>query len=1007
MIVSDMMPSSSAPSAQEKLGPAIPSRRSSISRTNSTVPKDKQRTAARHSLLNDNGCQLNLSNNDNRTSSVQPHPVKRAHSTSKMVEKPTRSSKSASQSTKIQRWAGLTRSVCDWDGLRKDPELWVQDGDCFVHLYGHGASQRGPSFCVPLRALRQKNCGPILDVCFAQTVVEGSTAQKSKRMQSFDNLHRGSTPVELYIPAPDNTSREQSYNWHITTRNFFAYVLGKPLVGCQMGGAFVDLHERMNLFRSKYANNHQDFLEYAENQGYRDLVECTDYALASLYYAERYKLKEVWLDAFAHCVGMSDSVALSPDYIPISRLTKALISRANREIYIHLNRVSKALRTFLQDDFSPAHFGLADEARNHLNSFQRFLHQFYAEKFGYWPPPKSASNFPKPLYQSMFYDFKNLYDLLVDAQSNTDLSSQSPASGGICVLQNVDNFDKRHKFTAQLHPLPLLPARSQHQKSGRSSVSSQKTRDTQFKKNALVMATNNLDENIANSQIVQAYMDFEKTSVDNTTQRESKLTTVDARKLRWLLIYGTLQYLTSALQAPSAVRDTDSPEYPLCCLVAGQASWNAGTPALTPRASNPISTPQVTSDCSGENSPYSIQPDCQREDYFSSQDPARFSNAEASVSVKTHLPSRQSSLRSLGPLSSLSARALRSNSLRLKPTQHSSAIIRGYSDGPNRASTRPSTPMSPTQKDRNVSDRPKTASPQQEFNLKASDSYRQSPSLPTKPTSVGEGRGHNRTRTPLLHTCQLNAFVIPILEANDLNESMCRSDSTSSMVSSVWTDGGSAASSKSSADGERLPFYKTSTSEHNGLLGGLVSVDGTRVSLDASAHSTSTVCPPQKDINPLLQNGPTNQEDFQFRFSAQNEQEVKPVGMDFTTPSIPQMPANSIFHTLETKADTNPNAIPDVVKSKKSRSSDILSGLVMKPNELRGLYNGALKRLESTGRNSLQPLDTSDGSKPNIQTTMATKISHATRIPSIRGRHKNDNGKDGKKEKRLSLTWRR
>tara|TARA_R110002003_G_scaffold288_15_gene18452 strand:- start:2927 stop:3238 length:312 start_codon:yes stop_codon:yes gene_type:complete len=94
-----------------------------------------------------------------------------------------------------------------------------------------------------------------------------------------------------------------------------------------MGQSFVDLVERMILWRSSNVNNHQDFLEYADNQGYRDLVECTDYALANLYFAERYKLREVWIDAFAHCVGMSDSLTLSPEYAvsKIMRTSSALL----------------------------------------------------------------------------------------------------------------------------------------------------------------------------------------------------------------------------------------------------------------------------------------------------------------------------------------------------------------------------------------------------------------------------------------------------------------------------------------------------------------------------------------------------------------------------------------------------------------------------------------------------------------------------------------------------------
>jgi hypothetical protein len=235
--------------------------------------------------------------------------------------------------TKIQRWSGLTRTVSDWDhGLRrvceipyivnhaltasKDPELWYEDGDCYIHLHARGISRRGPSFCIPFRVLRQKKCNAMLNQCDAQIEsASGTTSQDLRRMpSSLINPNQQPNTVQLFIPAPEDISREDSFKWHITTRNFLAFLLGKPLVGEHMGQAFVDLQERLHLFRPSHANNHQDFLEYADNQGYRDLVECTDYALASLFYAEHYKLRDVWVDAFAHCVGMNDSLILSPEF---------------------------------------------------------------------------------------------------------------------------------------------------------------------------------------------------------------------------------------------------------------------------------------------------------------------------------------------------------------------------------------------------------------------------------------------------------------------------------------------------------------------------------------------------------------------------------------------------------------------------------------------------------------------------------------------------------------------
>lgn len=184
-----------------------------------------------------------------------------------------------------------------------------------MHLYAVGQSRRGPSFCVPFRLLKQRNCGSMFSLCFAQTTtrtVLGHAASNVKRLP-------GEAPrqIELYIPAPEENSREASFQWHIATRNFFAFVSGKPLVGNHLGQAMIDLQERMRLFRTGCVDNHQDFLEYAEAQGYRDFVDSPDYALAMLYYAEHYKLRDAWIDAFAHCVGMNAKLVVSPEF-PVS-----------------------------------------------------------------------------------------------------------------------------------------------------------------------------------------------------------------------------------------------------------------------------------------------------------------------------------------------------------------------------------------------------------------------------------------------------------------------------------------------------------------------------------------------------------------------------------------------------------------------------------------------------------------------------------------------------------------
>lgn len=301
-----------------------------------TPPSALCKLSTRHMSLQMKDIPLEFLRND--PSNI--HPALRNASTSapssgRVNSRPTSScvpQRNAMPAARVNRWAGLTRTVSDWDGLRKvsvykyrigilltsylqDSELWFEDGDCLVHLYARGQSQRGPSFCVPFTALQQSNCGSMFSLCFAQRTASGSAIRNSRRHSSICSAPTSSkNVVELYIPAPEDASREVSFNWHITTRNFFAFVFGKPLVGKNMGQAMVDLQERMRLFRSGRVNNHQDFLDYTENQGYRDFVECTDYALAMLYYAEHYRLRDVWIDAFVHCVGMNDTLSLSPEF---------------------------------------------------------------------------------------------------------------------------------------------------------------------------------------------------------------------------------------------------------------------------------------------------------------------------------------------------------------------------------------------------------------------------------------------------------------------------------------------------------------------------------------------------------------------------------------------------------------------------------------------------------------------------------------------------------------------
>lgn len=433
----------------------------------------------------------------------------------------------------------------------------------------------------------------------------------------------GAKQYELYIPAPANLTREQAYLYHLTTRNFFAYAASKPIVGEKLGEALAKLLDRIREWQPKSAAL-ANFISYCHDQGYENMAQNTDYAIACLSLAEHARLKDLWVESFVHCVGMHEQLDQSPEVDGLSNTTKALIRRASLEMDLHIERVVRALGSFLEEELGPEQLGISKAARDHLDRFRSCLHNYYVEKLGYYPPTEEGP-WNKRLWTKMYHSFQTLYEYLVDTESSTDPTNSRALTGGICVAQNVRAFDERHGYTSLPHPMPLLPAvaapkgTTEPQKGLRSfrlgrqdTLSSQKS----LAREALAQATNRGDHDVSACELVQEYQRFERQKL------EEKLTLAEARKVRWLLIYSVLQMLVSITRAPKEVRDTETPTYPLCVLTVGCPDFEDGTSGKLHGAHSQHSMadtvpPQAVIDDSDK---FSIHPDCEAENaegYFS------------------------------------------------------------------------------------------------------------------------------------------------------------------------------------------------------------------------------------------------------------------------------------------------------------------------------------------------------------------------------------------------------
>jgi hypothetical protein len=74
----------------------------------------------------------------------------------------------------------------------------------------------------------------------------------------------------LYLPAPADLSRDERYVYHLITRNFFAWLLGVPLVGTDPVSALLDLKMRMDMWRDPGSGNFGALFDYVKEQGYGD-----------------------------------------------------------------------------------------------------------------------------------------------------------------------------------------------------------------------------------------------------------------------------------------------------------------------------------------------------------------------------------------------------------------------------------------------------------------------------------------------------------------------------------------------------------------------------------------------------------------------------------------------------------------------------------------------------------------------------------------------------------------
>ena len=415
---------------------------------------------------------------------------------------------------------------------------------------------------------------------------------------------KGAAPVlhEIYFPAPLNQSKTDTVRHHLTTRNVFALLMDKSLVGLNLFQALADLHERLEMYMPPESDNTSMIIDYIVSKGLDDVRNDPASAAGLLAWSEmpNVRWREGWREAFVHCAGMYSRLINVPEVRDISAITRALLERAHLDLQVRVSGAEEKLAAFdLNEMWPPTNSSLATPpARASFERFRKFLIKFYEHVYWAWPPQQSEDRegwLTRDLVQRLQRDFGALYDYLVDRDVEWDESefrsgrkwdivSKSAKANfhadteDLPITEILISFDNKYRFQHVPHPFPIVPesippAHHATKQGGLFGAKKPKPSDDRSteKRAALAYseATNiyHLGSEFVSNELVEAFSRFEK------TDRPGEIDPYVARKGRWVLLYGILQILSTLSVDTPGLRFVDDVQYFLSPKLRGTPPW--------------------------------------------------------------------------------------------------------------------------------------------------------------------------------------------------------------------------------------------------------------------------------------------------------------------------------------------------------------------------------------------------------------------------------------------------
>lgn len=394
-------------------------------------------------------------------------------------------------------------------------------------------------------------------------------------------VNENSIRHEIHFPAPDNASRLDILRHHITTRNFFAFLLSKPLVGLTLYQALTDLHERLYFYMTPDVDCTEIMIRYVTKNGLHKVTNDPAAAAGLLSWSEKNDVvwPEGWREAFVHCIGMYNNLRGLPELSDVSHGSRALLELSHLELQARIEECQYRFSAFNFDDLWLTSIPPSSLPHRSFDNFREFLRRYYERAYKGWPPASSLGSgdhwLTRELTQRLQSDFACLYEYFVDRRRLWNKSSEKSPDDDILSLTKIFLlFDKKHEYPHIPHPYPLLPnltAEIFEGKQPKSGLFSSKARTTEKKVvHACTEASNatRLQAEVTNNSLLVAFLRFQK--FDLVTEMNPR----EVRQGRWILLYGILQVLSTLSVDTPGLWFKDVP-YFLNARLSGHPPWRS------------------------------------------------------------------------------------------------------------------------------------------------------------------------------------------------------------------------------------------------------------------------------------------------------------------------------------------------------------------------------------------------------------------------------------------------